>query len=188
MIIAKGAEAIIEKYGGIIIKKRIKKGYRIRVLDEYLRKKRTRNEAKLMIEAKRNGIRVPNIIEVNEKEFTIKMEFVHGKKLSDYEELNCCNEIGKIIRKLHDAKIIHGDLTTSNLIETNDGIYLIDFSLGFFSNKVEDKAVDLLLLKRAVETKHKNFEECWKEILEGYGDHVVISHLPKIEKRWRYHH
>ncbi len=187
MIIARGAEAVIEKEGDVIIKRRIKKGYRIKVLDEYLRKKRTRNEARLMIEAKRNGVKVPDILEVDEKNFLIKMKFIEGKRLSEYDEIPYCEEIGKIVKKLHEAGIIHGDLTTSNLIESKEGIYVIDFSLGFFSKKIEDKAVDLLLLKRALETRHKNWEECWKKILEVYGDKGVIEHIPKIEKRWRYH-
>ncbi len=187
MIIARGAEAVIERDGDTIIKRRIKKGYRIPVLDEYLRKKRTRNEARLMIEAKRNGIRVPDIIEVDEKNFVIKMKFIEGKRLSEYDNVSYCKEIGEIVKKLHEANIIHGDLTTSNLIESKDGIYLIDFSLGFFSNKIEDKAVDLILLKRAIETRHRNFEECWKKILEVYSNPEVISQMKKIEKRWRYH-
>ena len=187
MIIARGAEAVIEKESNIIIKRRIKKGYRIKVLDEYLRKKRTRNEARLMIEAKRNGVKVPDILEVDEKNFLIKMKFIEGKKLSEYDEILCCEEIGKVVKKLHEAGIIHGDLTTSNLIESKEGIYVIDFSLGFFSKKVEDKAVDLILLKRALETRHKNWVECWKKILDAYGNKDGIEHIPKIEKRWRYH-
>ena len=187
MIIARGAEAVIEKEGDVIIKKRIKKGYRIPVLDEYLRKKRTRNEARLLIEAKRIGVNVPKVLEVNEKEFTIKMEFIEGKKLSAYDEVPHCEEIGKIVKKLHEGNIIHGDLTTSNFIESGNEVYIIDFSLGFFSKKVEDKAVDLILLKRALETRHTNWETCWKKILEVYSNEEVISHIPKIEKRWRYH-
>ncbi len=187
MIIAIGAEAVIERYGDIIIKRRIRKGYRIKELDEYLRKRRTRNEARLMIEARRNRVNVPRVIEVNEKEFTIKMEYIDGEKLSNEEKVLDCEKIGEIVNKLHSAGIIHGDLTTSNLIKSNGKMFLIDFSLGFFSKKIEDKAVDLVLLKRALETRHKNWEECWKRIIKNYSNKEVISHIKTIEKRWRYH-
>jgi len=95
-------------------------------------------------------------------------------------------EIGRSVRKLHDANIIHGDLTTSNMI-LKDKVYFIDFGLGFFSTRIEDKAVDLFLFKKALESKHHEvWEECFKEVLKAYGDQKVMERLKEIEKRGRY--
>ena len=61
-------------------------------------------------------------------------------------------KIGRIIGNLHLNEIIHGDLTTSNILivkEDNDlKIYFIDFGLSIVSNHLEDKAVDLYVLER----------------------------------------
>src|SRR3989344_5737828 len=168
-IIAQAAEAIIvlkevDCQGGApyIIKRRIKKSYRIPEIDERLRKQRTRKESKL-IENASNIIGVPKIIKADESSKEIVMQFIEGKKLSDWlgklnieKAKNICRQIGESAAKLHDAGIIHGDLTTSNMIlEENSGkLYFIDFGLGFNSDRVEDKAVDLHLLRQALEAKH----------------------------------
>ncbi|MEM4259146.1 MAG: KEOPS complex kinase/ATPase Bud32 [Candidatus Pacearchaeota archaeon] len=157
-IIGTGAEAVLIHENGKLIKKRIKKSYRIDILDEKLRKQRTKKESKLLEKASKI-ISVPKLIKINEKTKEIEMQFLEGKKLSDYldnlsnaEEI--CKAIGENIAKLHDANIIHGDLTTSNMILKDDKVYFIDFGLGFESKKIEDKAVDLHLIKQALEAKH----------------------------------
>ena len=186
MIIARGAEAIIEKENGIVIKERIRKRYRIKELDDFLRRNRTRKEVKLMIDAMRNKINVPKIIEYDENAGIIKMEFIPGSR---FEKITCedCKKIGSIIKKMHESGIIHGDLTTSNMIKRNENVFLIDFGLGFFSNKVEDMAEDLILFKRSLETRYENWEECWNSFKENYKNEEVFERIKKIEKRWRYH-
>ena len=186
MIIARGAEAIIEKENGMIIKERVRKKYRIKELDEFLRKKRTRSEVRLMLEARRDGIETPKIIDYDEKEGIIKMEFIEGEKFEKIEESDC-KKIGKIVKKMHESGIIHGDLTTSNMIKRNGEIYLIDFGLGFFSNKLEDKAEELILFRRSIETRYKNWKGCWEKFKESYDNAEVFERMKKIEKRWRYH-
>ncbi|OLY80015.1 TP53-regulating kinase [Smittium mucronatum] len=60
-------------------------------------------------------------------------------------------EVGRVLAKMHDCGIIHGDLTTSNMIfNENEGLVLIDFGLGFSSDLAEDKAVDLYVFERAL--------------------------------------
>jgi len=174
--------------------------------------------------------------------FQIKMPFINGKKLSDYldkfplkKQKQICKQIGESVAKLHNSDIIHGDLTTSNMIlvenqknlpahshsqinqdsinekyrpnpitqksssslttSTNSSdseqIFFIDFGLGFISSKFEDKAVDLHLLKQALEAKHfKNWEILFKKILEGYRKSrdakIVLERLKAVEKRGRY--
>ncbi|MBI2632590.1 Kae1-associated serine/threonine protein kinase [Candidatus Pacearchaeota archaeon] len=192
-IIAHGAEAIIIKERNNLIKRRIKKGYRVLQLDEKLRKQRTKKEAKLMEKASRI-INVPKIIKIDD--YDIELQEIKGKKLSEYLEkldnkMEICKEIGVNIRKLHDENIIHGDLTTSNMILGNEIVYFIDFGLGFESVRSEDKAVDLHVLKEALEARHFSIaEKCWKEVLSGYNKSKnakeVLKQLEKVEQRGRY--
>ena len=81
-IIAQGAEAILTKKGNFLIKNRIKKSYRLPILDEKLRKQRTKKEAKIL-EKLNSLVTVPKLITTNEKDKTIEMEFIEGKKLSE---------------------------------------------------------------------------------------------------------
>ncbi len=198
-IIGRGAEAILMQEGNNLVKGRIKKGYRLIVLDEKLRKQRTRKEAKLLEKAS-SLIFVPRVIETDNKEKII-MEFIEGKKLSDWLDklLNAeqvCEEIGKSVALLHDADIIHGDLTTSNMILADNSkingfkVYFIDFGLGFTSRRIEDKAVDLHLLKQALEAKHfLHWQKLFSSVLKGYNskDKVkIFEQLKKVESRGRY--
>lgn len=192
--ISRGAEAVISKKGPLVIKTRVKKSYRHEKIDEELRKYRTRTEEKLINQARRAGINVPDVKEANEKESTIYMDFIEGDKLKDvlenldkklYEKV--CNEIGASISKLHENNIIHGDLTTSNMILKDDKVFFIDFGLGFFSKRIEDKAVDLYLLKQALNSGHpKIFEKTFSLILKSYKNKEVIERIKTIEKRHRY--
>lgn len=187
-----GAEAVLTKKDGFVIKERIKKGYRLSALDEKLRKSRTRKEASLLREARRAGVDTPEIVE--EGGFSIKMKHIEGERVKDaLSEINCpdiCKKIGEAAGKLHSSNIIHGDLTTSNMIVKGDKLYLIDFGLGFSSSKAEDKAMDLHLLREALESTHFSIaEKAWQEILKNYAygeADKVIKTLSKIEKRGRY--
>ena len=195
-IIAQAAEAIIIQKKGKIIKRRIKKGYRIPEIDEKLRKLRTRQEAKLLEKASKI-IHVPKILKVDEGNKEIEMEFIDGKKLADSldslkNRLEVAKQIGQEVGKLHDLGIIHGDLTTSNMILKNNHVYFIDFGLGFQNPRIEDKAVDLHLLKQALEAKHFKYnKELFQAVLKGYNPEdktQILTQLEKVETRGRYKH
>ncbi len=121
-IIQQGAEAKIILKNKTIIKDRISKSYRIPELDKRIRKSRTKSEAKLLNKSSKI-VNIPApIIEYKDK-FQIKMPYIKGQRLSDNlnefplkKQKLICNQIGKEIAKLHNANIIHGDLTTSNMI------------------------------------------------------------------------
>ena len=196
-IISQGAEAVLRKDKNTIIKDRIPKSYRLPILDERLRRQRTKREAKLLQKASKL-IPVPEVIESDDKE-KITMQFIKGEKLSDSldkmkNKIEVCKMIGKNIAKLHDNNIIHGDLTTSNMIysKKENKLYFIDFGLGFESFKgAEDKAVDLHLIKQALEAKHfKFYESFFNAVLEGYktSKHATetLKRLQLVEKRGRY--
>src|SRR3989344_7619899 len=160
-IISQGAEALITKKDNYLIKDRIKKSYRLPEIDLKLRKSRTKKEVKLL-QKSQSLIPVPKIF--SNSDYSISIEYIKGKKLSEYldklkNKLKIAEEIGKNIGILHNNNIIHGDLTTSNMIYSKNKLYFVDFGLGFESNKAEDKAVDLHLIKQALEAKHfSNFQ------------------------------
>ena len=194
LIIAQGAEAKLFLEDGDILKNRFKKTYRIKEIDDKLRGFRTRREAKILQKLAAINFPVPKLIN-NDGEKNLIIEKIDGKLLKDVLNdsgyKNLCAEIGRKIAILHNNSIIHGDLTTSNMI-LNKEIYFIDFALSFFSDKAEDKAVDLHLLKEALESKHyKIWEECFKCALDAYKkeakkSHETIKRLEAVEKRGRY--
>ncbi len=188
-LITQGAEAKLYKDKDNLIKDRVKKSYRIKEIDQKLRKRRTKKEAKLLDKLNSLGF-TPNLIQQDENKLV--MDFIDGQTLRDcLNEKNhkhLMKELGQKISILHENNIIHGDLTTSNFIY-NKQIYFIDFGLSFESHKIEDKAVDLHLLKQALESKHyKIWEKCFKEFLKAYKNKEVIQRLSLVETRGRYKH
>jgi Kae1-associated kinase Bud32 len=192
-----------------VLKERVKKDYRIPAIDIPLRKTRTKSEANILRKLYGYGFPVPKVISCDEKQEII-MEYIPGEKLRDVLSKKnfkkICNELGKKIRQLHDFHIIHGDLTTSNFIVRKKGqakgratkevakaskkdeseIYFIDFGLSFYSHKIEDKAVDLHLLRQALESKHYQFwEQAFKDVVKAYGDAEVMKRLEQVEMRGR---
>ncbi|NIO21377.1 MAG: Kae1-associated serine/threonine protein kinase, partial [Candidatus Aenigmarchaeota archaeon] len=125
-------------------------------------------------------------------------EYVKGERLKDVlnrmekkRRDSVCESMGKMIAKLHSSGIIHGDLTTSNMILKGKEVYLIDFGLGKFSEKTEDQAVDLFLLYEALKSTHfEILEDCWKGIVNSYSKYAkskdVVERMEKIKKRRRY--
>jgi len=197
MEIARGAEAVIIKEKGIVLKKRLPKSYRIKEIDNKLLKTRTKKESNILKKLQ-NIIPVPKILETNYKTHIISMEFIDGKKLSDNfdkfpkeKRKKVARAIGKQIAEMHNQHIIHGDLTTSNMILKNK-LYFIDFGLGYVHENIEHKAVDLHLLRQAFESKHyKHAEESLKIILKEYKKHSkqgeqILKRLTSVERRGRY--
>lgn len=191
-LIAQGAEAKIFEINNSIVKDRFKKKYRHPEIDEKLRKERTRREIKILSKLENLNFPAPKLIKQDKT--IIKMEKIKGPLVKeilekkDYKKLS--KEIGEKLGILHNNLIIHGDLTTSNMIY-NKEVYFIDFGLSFFSDKDEDRAVDLHLLKEALQSKHyKIFEIAFKNALKGYkktNNHStsVIKRLETVELRGR---
>lgn len=206
MLIKKGAEAslFLENWCGrkVVMKKRLPKKYRIDVLDRQIRSYRTIHEPQLMHRAKEAGVPTPTIFLVNTRESNIVMEFIEGKQvkqaLSEFpmqKRLQLCRHIGRLVGQLHEHGIIHGDLTTSNMILSKDGkIWLIDFGLGEFSAEDETRGVDLHLMQRALQSTHYSYaEECFNAVVEGYREIVgevsagnILRKVHEIERRGRY--
>lgn len=206
LLIKKGAEAslyLADWHGRkVIMKKRLPKKYRLSKLDERIRTYRTIHEPQLMHEAKRAGVSTPTIFLVDVKSATIIMEFIEGKQVkqllgevSKSERHRLCLKIGELIGRLHKYGIIHGDLTTSNMIKDSEGkIFFVDFGLGEKRRELEARGVDLHLMKRALQSTHFRFaEECFDAVIEGYSKVLdaetvknVLDKIKEIERRGRY--
>jgi N6-L-threonylcarbamoyladenine synthase/protein kinase Bud32 len=206
-MVDKGAEANIyltywmdEK---AIKKDRISKSYRIKELDEKLRRKRTKNEAKLLTYIKNLGIKTPVLYNIDLKNKNIVMEHIEATLLKDIldsvfnnpkysiELFHIFKNIGKTIAILHNGNIIHGDLTSSNIFLDKDSKpILIDFGLGKFSNLIEDKVTDLMVFKKSLKSVDKRLFDIF---LNGYSiktkDDIneISNKMIEIQKRGRYH-
>jgi len=208
-LIRKGAEANLY-YGRwfgkeVIFKHRVPKKYRLEELDKSIRTKRTLNEARALIKVKNYGLNCPQVYEIDVESSIIVMKYIKGEKLKDVLEqldnpkkINVFKKIGTFIAILHQNGHVHGDITTSNVIITNnDEIFLIDFGLHDYSDSIEDKSVDLHLLKRVLISSHgKDYETCYGAFLEGYKkeykkaksdeSNAIIKNIDVIETRGRY--
>jgi TP53 regulating kinase and related kinases len=194
-VLAQGAEAKLFLQGTTVVKDRFSKAYRQPELDLDLRKTRTRREAKVLTTLKEQGIIAPSLIQADDKDMKVSMSFLEGPLLKaewDSQWRQHAPQFGKIIAKIHTLNIIHGDLTTSNVIVTNHGLGLIDFGLSFFSTKVEDMAVDLHVLKQALTSKHhavaeESFAILLNEYVKGSKEgKAVLARLTEVEQRGRY--
>ena len=201
-LIKRGAEAEIylSEWNGrqVAVKTRVPKSYRDEDIDRRLREARTKLEAKLISEARSYGISTPIIYDVDIPKNQITMDFIDGVRIKERlhevgfeEQKNLCLEIGKCLGRLHKNHIIHGDLTTSNMILRDGMIYFIDFSLGGKSKEIEDKGVDLHLLSEAFESTHSEILGMFEHVIEGYKSEydeadAVIKKVKEIEKRGRY--
>lgn len=188
--LARGAEAelYVDRFLGrrVISKKRVKKKYRIKEIDVGLRKSRTRGEASLLHSAKEAGVVCPVVFEVGE--FELKLGAIEGVLLRDFIEEGkgvegVLEEVGRGLARLHAAGIVHGDFTPANVIVGKQVVF-IDFGLGGFSNDVEEKAVDVLLMKKSLNDRlYRHFISGYKEYKEFQK---VLVKLGEIERRGRY--
>ncbi|WP_457612042.1 bifunctional N(6)-L-threonylcarbamoyladenine synthase/serine/threonine protein kinase [Methanocaldococcus sp.] len=197
-LIGKGAEANIwrDKYldYNVVYKERIKKKYRVRELDEKIRRERTQREARYLSLIKDFNIPSPYIFDVDLESKRIMMSYIKGETLKNIieEKPELAKKIGEIVAKLHKNNLIHNDLTTSNFIlsEKDNNVYILDFGLAKITDIDEDKAVDLIVFKKSLLSTHfKKFDIIWKNFLEGYNYEKadeIFKLMEDVEKRGRY--
>lgn len=181
-----------------VLKQRVVKSYRHPTLDRSLQTFRLKNEVRLMLEARKAGIPVPIIYSVDLAENRIVMEEIPGMRVKDALETmpvesaeEVCRKIGEIAAKMHANDIVHGDLTTSNMLLDGDRIVVIDFSLGSKTSELEDKGVDMHLLEEAFHSAHYGRSELYESVKDSYvktypGGAAVLKKVKEIEKRGRY--
>ncbi|KAF4314143.1 hypothetical protein GTA08_BOTSDO01586 [Botryosphaeria dothidea] len=115
--------------------------------------------------------------------------------------------VGRAVGAMHCVGVVHGDLTTSNLmLKTSAGraspldahpenalegtVTIIDFGLAAATVQDEDKAVDLYVLERAFGSTHPAAEPLFREVLRAYGESykgakVVLKRLEEVRMRGR---
>ncbi|XP_008944753.1 PREDICTED: TP53-regulating kinase, partial [Merops nubicus] len=108
--------------------------------------------------------------------------------------LPLAEKMGELLARMHDEDLIHGDLTTSNIllrppVEKLD-LVLIDFGLSFISGLPEDKGVDLYVLEKAFLSTHPDTEMMFKTLLQTYAatskkSGPVIKKLDEVRLRGR---
>ena len=176
------------------------KKYRLPELDKKLGQSRTNREVKMMKRCAEAGIRVPEVFYVDKKNRRFFMEFLNGVTVKAYlfenmkgketsdQGKDVAVQIGEAIAIMHDNRLIHGDLTTSNLMllpkKDDDKLQLavIDFGLGSFDRKEETKAVDLYVLERAFNSTHPNSETIFQVVLDAYAK--KSEHWKAVGKRF----
>ncbi|CAH1763748.1 1267_t:CDS:2 [Entrophospora sp. SA101] len=189
-----------------IVKERFKKTYRHPILDKKLTSKRVVQEARCLFKCYKSGINTPVLYFVDLKNSTIYMEFVEGKTIKDIiisldptnnqhkDDLleKLIKKIGESLAKMHLIDVIHGDLTTSNLMlrENSEGLAIIDFGLSYVSNLPEDKAVDLYVLEKSFQSTHPTHELMFNEILKVYeknhkNSKEILNKLMEVRLRGR---
>lgn len=208
ILLSQGAEARVfqTEFGGrpAVRKERFRKMYRHADLDARLTARRLHGEARSMLKARKLGMRTPALYAVDEGDRSLVMELVPGRSVKDIllelptadaesagKLFELAGAVGKTIAKLHDGGLVHGDLTTSNMLVAEDGsIVLIDFGLSGNSVLPEDKAVDLYVLERALLSLHSEHEGLMEGVLASYRQasrfwSPVHNKLAQVRQRGR---
>jgi TP53 regulating kinase-like protein len=195
-LVKRGAEADIYlvEWGDkkAVSKVRTPKPYRHQELDAAIRKHRTINEAILISAAKAAGVMTPFVHFVDPASAEIIMEFVQGDIVRDIITPDLCYEMGRYAAMLHASNIIHGDLTTSNFI-ANKKLVLLDFGLSYYSERTEDMATDIRLIKEVFTSAHIAVKNAFPRFVEGYASIAskkrtdkILENVKEIEQRGRY--
>lgn len=219
----------------VLLKHRFPKTYRHPSLSSHLTASRTTAEARALVRCARAGVNTPRILCVDEEQGVLGLEIIDGYSvrevlgggsegseesaedaagteippLSDGEAMDVMKQVGIQLARMHQAHIIHGDLTTSNMmvrrrkgavdvvghhcplldsisysVEASPFQILIDFGLSSNSTSSEDKAVDLYVLQRAFASTHPHSEHLFAEIVRIYEDvleNQPVPYDPKVK-------
>ena len=238
-LITQGAEALLYRTTYLspqlacALKHRPSKPYRHAILDARLTRHRILSEARVLVKCRKEGVPVPAVYALDEAKGWIMMEWIDGEVVrirlnewiglrkaagteegvGDGELIDLMARVGRAVGSLHKMGIVHGDLTTSNLMlrpnkprwrtemavatgqqgaaKLLDGeIVLIDFGLASQSTQDEDRAVDLYVLERAFGSMHPRAESLFREALKAYGEsfrgaNVVLKRLEDVRMRGR---
>jgi TP53 regulating kinase-like protein len=204
-LLYRGAEADVIKaeWCGMpaVYKVRKRLPYRLAELDAEIRRQRTLREGEMIRSAKRTGVCAPYLYFVDPGRATLVMEFIEGERMKDLvssipsrESSPLFDQLGAEVARLHAAGIMHGDLTTANVLRRNRELVFVDFGLSVHSSRVEDHAVDLRLIKETIVGAHSEIAQpALASLFHGYGGVVgdrraaaVFRQLKAIERRGRY--
>ncbi|MXR50274.1 bifunctional N(6)-L-threonylcarbamoyladenine synthase/serine/threonine protein kinase [Halovenus sp. WSH3] len=182
-----GAESAVT-LGDSVEKHRHSRAYRHPELDERLRRERTRQEARLLHEARRQGVSTPLVRDIDTSEMRLTLQHVGRCDLQDDLTSERVETVAEQLARLHEAGLVHGDPTPRN-VRVGDRVSLIDFGLGYDSNDPEDHAMDLHVLLGSLESTDGDGERLGEAAVEAYrrvGDEAVLEQLREIAGRGRY--
>ncbi len=167
-----------------ILKSRKARAYRHPELDKRIRRHRTIHESQIISHVKSFGVPAPLVYFVDAKKYEIIMQHISGTPVHDLPPkkiISCSGPIGIVVGLLHKNGVMHGDPTTSNFVLSKDGIHVIDFGLAVRTEKPEDHAVDLRLIKETLNSAHaKIMDGAWQGFLAGYRSVVGAAYCNKI--------
>ena len=186
-----GAEATVglRPEDGLVRKRRLSKAYRHPELDERLRQRRTRSEARLTSEARRRGVPTPVVLDVDPTAGLLAFEFVGTDDLRNAVSERAVRGVGRHLARCHAVGFVHGDPTPRNVRVDDERVYLIDFGLGYYSDHVEDYAMDLHVFEGALAgtaDAPTPLIDAFESAYEAAGDGGVLDRLREIETRGRY--
>ncbi|KAI9884256.1 MAG: hypothetical protein M1823_003946 [Watsoniomyces obsoletus] len=226
-LVTQGAEALLYRTVYLqpslpcALKYRPPKSYRHPTLDARLTRHRVLAEARVLVRCRRAGVLVPAVYHVDWERGWLMMEWIEGASVKyvlhehlrrssgdftkDVELRELMTRIGQVVGDMHAAGVVHGDLTTSNLmlrpqeerIEASSGdgllkgdVVLIDFGLAAQTIQDEDRAVDLYVLERAFGSTHPTIESLFGVVLESYatsfkGARQTLKRLEEVRLRGR---
>jgi Kae1-associated kinase Bud32 len=204
----RGAEATLRRvdWWGFpaLVKERDLKSYRPKALDERLRRERTRTEARLLVDARRLGVRTPLLYDIDLLHHRLTIEEIPGATLKQLlEDTNlpaddlsaALRSFGAALGRLHAGGISHGDLTSSNVLfpeGARGAPAFLDLSMGSRSPGVEELGIDLHLVEEDLKALHEGAERLVRVFLEGYdtghpaGAAAVRKRAREIRGRVRY--
>lgn len=203
-LIKKGAEAELFRGDWLgydaVFKVRVRKDYRNQELDALIRSSRTSLEAKLLAEAKRLGVPAPIVYFVDRRSHEIVMSHIPGAPLKrvihgmdDRSLADLFEHVGELVGRLHAGGIVHGDLTTSNIILHDGETFFIDFGLGEYTSELEARGVDIHLMRRALESSHHACAKAaYGAFVKGYSRSMggvakdVLRRADEVRRRGRY--
>ncbi len=169
-----------------ILKTRRTKAYRHPDLDQRIRRHRTVHESQIISHVKSFGVPAPLVYFVDVKRCEIIMQHIPGTPVHDLPPgkiISCSKSVGAIVGLLHKNGVMHGDPTTSNFILSEDGVHVVDFGLAVKTEKPEDHAVDLRLVKETLNSAHAEIMDgAWRDLLAGYRPVVGAAYCDKILK------
>jgi TP53 regulating kinase and related kinases len=182
----------------------------------------------VLAKCRREGVPVPAVYALDETAGWLMIEWIEGEVVrvrlnewlkrrkdegilqgvDDGDLVELMTRVGSAVGRMHAVGIVHGDLTTSNLMlrpKSGAGcngdagavsnvlegeIVLIDFGLASQSQQDEDRAVDLYVLERAFGSTHPRAESLFTEVLKAYGESfkgasVVLKKLEEVRMRGR---
>ena len=221
ILITQGAEGRLYKSTYLLpdipcaLKYRPPKPWRHPVLDQRLTKHRILSEARILAKCRRDGVRVPAVYAVDEVAGWLMLEWISGGPVrksinerlgnrtegieNDTELKDLMRRIGTAIGNMHKVGIVHGDLTTSNMMleplanpqddnPLHGELVIIDLGLASGSISDEDRAVDLYVLERAFGSTHPRAECVFSEVLDAYSQtfkqaKIVLKKLEDVRMR-----